>query len=70
MDITGVDSDRIVQTLQSCVYQVLVRDEEHDRIYPVNRCVHFDDALKEKLYGKPVYEKHRIIKEVEDSWIS
>lgn len=70
MDITGIDSDRIVQTLQSCVYQVLVGDEEHDRIYPVNRCVHFDDALKEKLYGKPVYEKHRIIKEVEDSWIS
>lgn len=70
MDITGADSDRVVQTLQSCVYQVLVRDEEKDMVFPVNRCVHFDDALKEKLYGKPLYEKHRIIKEVEDTWVS
>lgn len=70
MDITGVDSDRVVQTLQSCVYQVLKRDDEHDRIYPENRCIHFDDGLKSRLYGKPLYEKHAILKEVEDSWIS
>ena len=70
MDITGVDSDRVVQTLQSCVYQVLKRDDEHDRIYPENRCIHFDDELKSRLYGKPLYEKHAILKEVEDSWIS
>lgn len=70
MDITGADSDRVVQTLQSCVYQVLVRDEEKDMVFPVNRCVHFDDALKSKLYGQPLYEKHRIIKEVEDAWES
>lgn len=70
MDITGVDSDRVVQTLQSCVYQVLKRDDERDRIYPENRCIHFDDDLKSRLYGKPLYEKHAILKEVEDSWIS
>lgn len=70
MDITGADSDRVVQTLQSCVYQILVRDEERDCIYPQNRCVHFDDELKTRLYGKPLYEKHAIIKEVEDKWIS
>lgn len=70
MDITGVDSDRVVQTLQSCVYQVLKRDDERDRIYPENRCIHFDDELKSRLYGKPLYEKHAILKEVEDSWIS
>lgn len=70
MDITSVDSDRIVLTLQSCVYQVLVRDEEHDRIYPVNKCVHFDEALKARLYGQPVYKKREIIKEVEDAWES
>ena len=70
MDITGVDSDRVVQTLQACVYQVLKRDDEHDRIYPENRCIHFDDELKSRLYGKPLYEKHAILKEVEDSWIS
>ena len=70
MDITSVDSDRIVQTLQSCIYQVLVRDEEHDRIYPVNKCVHFDEALKARLYGQPVYKKREIIKEVEDAWES
>ena len=70
MDITSVDSDRIVQTLQSCVYQVLVRDEERDRIYPVNKCVHFDEALKARLYGQPVYKKREIIKEVEDEWES
>lgn len=70
MDITNVDSDRIVQTLQSCVYQVLVRDEEKDRIYPVNKCVHFDEKLKSRLYGQPVYKKREIIKEVEDAWES
>ena len=68
MDITGVDSDRVVQTLQSCVYQVLVRDEEKDMIYPVNHCVHFSEKLKAELYGKPLYEKQAIIKEVEDAW--
>ena len=70
MDITHVDSDRVVQTLQSCVYQILKRDEENDRIYPENRCVHFDEELKSRLYGKPLYEKYAILKEVEDSWIS
>lgn len=70
MDITGVDSDRVVQTLQSCVYQILKRDEEKDIIYPENRCIHFDDELKSRLYGQPLYEKHRILKEVEDKWIS
>lgn len=70
MDITGVDSDRIVQTLQSCVYQILVRDEETDTVHPVNRCVHFDAELKSKLYGKPLHEKHRILEEIESAWIS
>lgn len=70
MDITGADSDRIIQTLQSCVYQVLVRDDKNDRIYPVNRCVHFDETLKARLYGQPVYKKREIIKEVEDEWVS
>lgn len=70
MDITGLDSDRVVQSLQSCVYQVLERDDEKDIIYPVNRCVHFDDKLKARLYGKPLHEKHSIIKEVEDVWVS
>ena len=70
MDITHVDSDRVVQTLQSCVYQILKRDEENDTIYPENRCIHFDDALKSKLYGKPLYEKYAILKEVEDAWTS
>lgn len=68
MDITSLDSDRVVQALQSCVYQVLVRDEEKDEVRPVNRCVHFDYALKSKLYGKPLFEKYAIIKEVEDAW--
>lgn len=70
MDITGVDSDRIVQSLQSCVYQVLVRDDSRDKIYPVNRCVHFSDELKSKLYGQPLYKKQAILKEVEDAWHS
>lgn len=68
MDITSMDSDRVVQSLQSCVYQVLVRDEEKDMIFPVNRCVHFDHKLKSRLYGQPLYKKYEIIKEVEDAW--
>lgn len=69
-DITGVSTDRIVQTLQSCVYQVLVRNEEEDRVYPENRCVHFTNELKARLLGRSDVEKYAIIKEVEDAWES
>lgn len=68
VDITKLDADRIIMTLQSCVYQVLVRDEDTDTIYPINRCINFDYELKQKLYGQPLYVIQSILKELEDAW--
>lgn len=69
MDITGFNSDRLLLSMQSCCYQELVRDEEHDTIHPVNRCLHFTDELKTKLYGKSVGEVKQILQEVEMAWV-
>lgn len=68
MDITKMDANAIIDRIQSCVYQVLVRNEEEDYVYPVNRCVHFTQELKDKLYGKELYEIQSIIREVENEW--
>ncbi len=67
-DITSMSLDRLVLTLQSCIYQELVRDELTDSVFPVNRCVHFDDDLKMKLYGKSTGEIKTILEEVEARW--
>ena len=67
-DITSATADRLILTLQSCVYQELVRDEERDEIYPVNRCVYFSDELKMRLYGKSIAEMKMILQEVENQW--
>lgn len=69
MDITGFNSDRLLLSMQSCCYQELVRDEERDTIHPVNRCLHFTDELKTKLYGKSVGEVKQILQEVEMAWV-
>lgn len=68
MDITGLSSDRLVLSLHSCCYQELVRDEENDRVYPVNRCVYFTDDLRARLYGKSIGECKQILQEVEAQW--
>ena len=67
-DITSASADRLILTLQSCVYQELVRDEERDEIYPINRCVYFSDELKMRLYGKSIAEMKMILQEVENQW--
>ena len=67
-DITQVSVDRLILTLQSCVYQELVRDEEKDMVYPVNRCVYFSDELKMRLYGKSIAEIKVILQEEEKKW--
>ena len=70
MDITHMPSDRLLLSMHSCVYQELVRDEEHDTIAPVNRCMYFSDELKMKLYGKSVGEIKTILQEEEAKWVS
>lgn len=67
-DITAMPLDRLILTLQSCIYQELIRDEDTDKVYPVTRCVHFDDDLKMALYGKSTGEIKRILKGEEDKW--
>ena len=72
IDITGLSQDRIVQTLHSVCYQELVRDEEHDTIYPRCRYVRFTNDLKYRLYGKSLGEAIKTIMEAEegDEWTS
>lgn len=55
-DITGLSTDRIIQTLHSVVYQELVRDEETDSIKPKNKFIYLSQDKKAQLYGKPYGE--------------
>lgn len=72
MDITHMTADRLLMSMQSCVYQELKRDEVNDKVYPVNRCVYFTPELKYQLYGKTVAEMKQVIEEQEygemDEW--
>lgn len=65
MDITGMPLDRLITTVQSCVYQELIRDEEKDAVFPVNRCIHFTEDLKYKLYGRELSEVKKILSDIE-----
>lgn len=67
-DITGLSIDRLILSLHSCVYQELVRNEETDSVYPINRCVYFSDDLKSSLYGKSLGEVKQILQEKESAW--
>lgn len=51
-DITGLTTDRIIQTLHSIVYQELVRDEETDSVKPKNKFIYLSQDRKSQLYGK------------------
>lgn len=64
-DITGMSLDRLLTTVQSCVFQELVRDDATDSVYPVNRCVHFTSELKYELYGKSLAEIKSTIEKIE-----
>jgi Tfp pilus assembly pilus retraction ATPase PilT len=51
-DITGLTTDRIIQTLHSIVYQELVRDDKTDTVRPKNKFVYLSQDRKSQLYGK------------------
>lgn len=72
VDITGMSTDRVIQTMHSVIYQELVRDDYEDTVAPRCRCIEFTEELKYKLYGKGLGEISRILKEEEcgDTWIS
>lgn len=72
VDITGFSLDRVIQSLHSIVYQELLRDDEHDSVYPRNKYVKFTQELKYKLYGKNLGEVLKILKDYEegDIWTS
>lgn len=69
-DITGMTTDRLIQSLHSIVYQELVRDNETDSVVPKNRFVYLSPDYKAKLYGKSYGEIITKIKEWEcgDVW--
>lgn len=68
MDITGMSCDRLLLSMHSCCYQELVRDEEHDTVRPLNRCLYFSDELKMRLYGRTIGEVKTILQEEEAKW--
>lgn len=51
-DITGLTTDRIIQTIHSITYQELVRDDKTDTIRPKNKFVYLSQERKAQLYGK------------------
>lgn len=65
-DITGLDPDRIVLALQSTIYQQLLRDETTGEIYPVNKCVHYTQEFKDRLYGHTLSEMTQMIRKEEE----
>ena len=67
-DITQADPNRIISTLQCCIYQQLIRDDARDAIFPVDVCVYFSQELKNKLYNKQLHEIYAILKEEEEKW--
>lgn len=70
VDITGLSTDRIIQSLHSITYQELVRDSVTDTVKPKNRFVYFSQERKNILYGKSFGEIITKIKEWEggDVW--
>lgn len=67
-DITHMSVDRLILTLQSCIYQELRRDDKRDKVYPYTRCVYFSDELKMKLYGQDISTIKTVLQEEEDKW--
>ena len=67
-DITHMSLDRLILTLQSCIYQELVRDDKLDKVFPYTRCVYFSDELKMKLYGQDIATIKSTLQEVENDW--
>ncbi len=63
-DITGLSTDRIIQTIHSIVYQELVRDEQTDTIRPKCKYVYLSQERKRQLYGK---EYGDVVTKI-DSW--
>ena len=55
-ELTGLSYDRVIMSLHSIVYQELIRDEEHDKLYPKCRYVEFSPADKRYMYGKSLGE--------------
>lgn len=55
-DITGLSTDRIIQTIHSIVYQELVRDDATDTVVPKCKFIYLSQEKKAQLYGKPYGE--------------
>lgn len=65
-DLTGLSIDKVVANIQSVVSQDLIRDDEKDKLFPVNRCMYFSKSLKRKLLGKSIGEVTDILSELEE----
>lgn len=64
IDMTGLPPDRIIQSIQSILYQELVRDDATDTVRPRNKYVHLSLERKNILYGAPYGD---VIKKIQ-SW--
>lgn len=62
--MTGMPIDDIIQIMHSTVYQLLV--PVNGRFEPRCRYIEYTDELKLRLYGRPLAEVMKILKEVED----
>ena len=66
-EITGMSMDKLVQVTHCILYQALVRDEENNRVVPVNSMLYLDDDRKLQLYGLPYGESLKLLKQWEEA---
>ena len=57
-----------MELLKAVIFQDLKRDEENDRLYPVNKVLYFSQEFKDSLYGLSYGEMMLKIKEEERRW--
>lgn len=67
-DLTGYSLDRIIRDLNAVIFQVLVRDEEKDALYPETRFMYFTKEIKRSLYGKNYGIVMSMLDDYEEEW--
>lgn len=65
-DVTGLSTDKIIQSVHCVLYQELLRDEKEDKVYPHNTMLALTDERKKELYGKSYGEVLALLTEWEE----
>lgn len=56
VDLSGLSIDRVIECLQSVIFQQLEYDEESDSLLPINKAFYFSEQVKKDLFSKTIGE--------------